>query len=376
MNYLIVVSFVSLFILGFCDNIRGPLFPEIIKHFQVSDTLGAAYFAVTSFVAFFASYFIRKHKDTHFLLQILNLGVLCLGISFAIQSFSENYSVLMIGVFFFGISFGFLGVSQNNLVVYGTTEAKRSRMLTGLHSMYGISSLISPLFVAGFAHWSWQKILLVCSLGPFLFSAITFFYNLKYKNGAKAESLAQPQQHPHLTWKEKTICFVISLYVIAEIMLGSRLALYMRRYFDYSLQDSSFYVTLLFVFMLVGRLIVSFYPPKLPLKLQLIGSLIFSILFLLFGMYFHPLFMVFCGLTMAPFYPLAISYISEIHPLKSTELVSTTIAIQALFVVLMHLSVGRIADLTDLKTAFLMGPICMFLALILLFGIKKENYES
>lgn len=373
MNYLIVVSFVSLFILGFCDNLRGPLFPEIIKHFQVSDTLGSAYFALTSFVAFFASYFIRKHKQTHSLLQFLNLGILCLGIAFLTEAFSPSYEILMIGVVFFGISFGFLQVSQNNLVVYGTTEKNRSRMLSGLHSMYGISSLIAPLFVAGFSDWGWQKILLASSVVPIIFFAIVFFLNLRFKNGSSDLASSKPEFHPHLSWKEKQISFVISFYVIAEIMLGTRIALYMRRYFDYSLQDSSFYVTLLFVFMLIGRLIVSFYPPKISLKVQLLGSLVSSIFCLLMGMYFHPLFLVICGLTMAPFYPLAISYISEIQPVKSTELVSTTVAIQSLFIVSMHVGVGKIADLTDLKTAFWVGPICMILALVLLLGIRKEN---
>jgi MFS family permease len=158
-------------------------------------------------------------------------------------------------------------------------------------------------------------------------------------------------------------------------MLGTRLALFMRRYFDSSLEESSFYVTLMFVFMMIGRLIVSFYPPKWPLKIQLVGSLISSISFLILGMYLNPFFMVLCGFTMAPFYPLALSYISELNPQKASEIVSTTIAIQALFVVLMHLGVGSIADLTSLKIAFWIGPICMIASLILLSKTKKEVYE-
>ncbi|MCK6597934.1 MAG: MFS transporter [Bdellovibrionaceae bacterium] len=375
MNYLIAVSFVSLFILGFCDNLRGPLFPEIIKYFSVSDTLGAAYFAVTSFVAFFASYFIRKEKNTYKLLHILNSGVLCLGISFAIQSFSQNYLVLMTGVFFFGISFGFLGVSQNNLVVQGSTDINRSKMLSGLHSMYGISSLLSPLYVAGYSNWGWQKILSVTAIFPFIFFVIILIQLIKNrKYWLELHQKTVTEIHPKVTWREKRICLVISFYVIAEIMLGSRLALYMRRYFDFSLQESSFYVTLLFVFMLIGRVVVSFYPPRIPLKTQLVFSLVGSLFCFLIGMYYHPAVLILCGLTMAPFYPLAISYISEINQKKAPEIVSNTVAIQALFVVAMHLLVGNIADLTNLKTAFLIGPVCMATALFLLLSIKKEKY--
>lgn len=379
MNYLIGVSFTSLFILGFFDNLRGPLFPEIIRHFQVNDTLGSAYFAVSSMLAFFASYLVRKKHDTYFMLQILNIGVLGIGLSFIVQVYAENYSILMLGVVFLGISFGLLGVSQNNLVVQGTDNKNRARMLSGLHSMYGISALIAPLYVAGLSEMGWKRILFFISFLPLGFFIIIYIMNLKVRQHLKDQVKSSQQSHEahgiSLSWKEKTVCFAIAFYVIAEIILGTRLALFMRRYFNYNLQDSSFYVTLMFILLLAGRLIVSFYPPKWPIKFQLISSLSISTILMLLGMYINPLYMVFCGFTMAPFYPLAISYISEVNPQKTTELVSTTIAFQSLFVVLMHFGVGRIADLAELKLAFWIGPLSMMISIALLLTVKKKIYE-
>ena len=45
---LILISFASLFVFGISDNIRGPLFPEILKEFNISDSMGSLMFALSS----------------------------------------------------------------------------------------------------------------------------------------------------------------------------------------------------------------------------------------------------------------------------------------------------------------------------------------
>lgn len=179
MNYLLWVSFFSLFILGFGDNIRGPLFPEIIQSFNLSDSLAAWYFALSSFMSFVATYFVRKMKSVSELMNLLYLGVFCIFVSFTIQRFAPNYVVVLSGVVFFGLSVGFLAVAQNNLVIIGTSPKNRSRMLSYLHSMYGTASLLAPLFVAGLANHRWQQILFYFSWVALGFSAVGFFFNKK-----------------------------------------------------------------------------------------------------------------------------------------------------------------------------------------------------
>lgn len=374
MNYLLWVSFFSLFVLGFGDNIRGPLFPEIIESFGLSDSLAAWYFALSSFMSFVGSYLVRKMKLVSELLKLLYVGLLCIFVSFTIQRFAPNYVTVLVGVVFFGLSVGFLGVAQNNLVIIGTSPKNRSRMLSYLHSMYGTASLLAPLFVAGLANHRWQQILFYFSWIALGFGALVFFFNKKKADRIDHFSQFQEAQvHKLGGLAELKISLAISFYVLAEIIVGTRLALYMRRYFEYDLSQSSLYVTLFFVFMLIGRLAISFVPHHFNIKKQLMYSLGMAFGLILFGLYVDPFALVLSGLGLAPFYPLSMSYISQLFPHKSTTIVSWTLTIQGVCIVLMHLSVGKIADWVGLKMAMLMGPLYLFLSFIILLFIRENK---
>jgi FHS family glucose/mannose:H+ symporter-like MFS transporter len=55
-KWAIFFAFLSLFLLGLADNIRGPLFPEILQFFFVSSSKGSWSFATTSGAAFVGSF--------------------------------------------------------------------------------------------------------------------------------------------------------------------------------------------------------------------------------------------------------------------------------------------------------------------------------
>jgi MFS transporter, FHS family, glucose/mannose:H+ symporter len=374
MNYLLWVSFFSLFILGFSDNIRGPLFPEIIQSFGLSDTMAAWYFALSSFMSFLGSFLVRKFKTVAGLLRILYIGVLCIFMSFAIQHFANHYGVVLFGVAFFGLSVGLLGVAQNNLVIIGAAPKKRSKMLSYLHSMYGISSLLAPLFVAWLSHHPWQQIILYGGWIALVFGVLGLIYNAR-----KSESILhfsqfqEPAASQLKSIAELKISIAISFYVIAEILVGTRLAQFMRRYYEFDLSQSSLYVTLFFAFLMIGRVLISFTPHHYGIKKQLMLSLVASFVFILVGLFIHPLGLALAGLGLAPFYPLSLSYISQLFPSKSTTIVSWTLTIQGVFIVLMHLGIGKLTDVVGLKAAMGLGPLFLLSSFLILLFIRENK---
>lgn len=375
MNYLLWVSFLSLFILGFGDNVRGPLFPEIINTFQLSDSSAAWYFALSSFMSFIGSFLVRKLKSVSQLLYVLYAGVMCIFISFVIQHFAKTYALVLFGVVFFGLSVGFLGVTQNSLVILGTTPKNRSRMLAILHSMYGTASLIAPLCVAMMSNLKWQTILMNFSWIALLFSGSALFFHSRKKQSIGHFSQFQDADHSRLeSWRELKISLVISLYVLAEIMLGTRIAQYMRRYYDYDLAGSSLFVTMFFIFVLVGRVVTSFVPHHYNIKKQLLFSLGSSSVFIVAALFIHPYAFFLVGFSMAPFYPLGMSYISQLFPKKSTTIVSWTLIVQGFLIVLMHLGIGKLSDLIGLNMALLLGPVCLLVSLAILLSIKETEH--
>lgn len=375
MNYLLWVSFFSLFILGFGDTIRGPLFPEIINTFHLSDSLAAWYFALSSFMSFVGSYIVRRVKSVSQLLYVLYVGVLCIFVSFVIQHVATTYSLVLFGVVFFGLSVGFLGVAQNNLVIIGTTPKNRSRMLSYLHSMYGLASLVAPLFVAWLATQKWQQILMNFAWIPLVFGIGCLLYHSRQRENISHFSQFQDTEHSRVeNWRELKISVVISLYVLAEIMMGTRIAQYMRRYYEYDLASSSFFVTVFFIFVLIGRVGVSFVPHHYNLKKQLLFSLVSSAVLITVGLFVHPYVLLLVGFSMAPFYPLSMSYISQLFPKKTTTIVSTTLIIQGFSIVLMHLGIGRLSDSVGLQWALLLGPLCLLTSFVVLLSIQENKH--
>ena len=156
-------------------------------------------------------------------------------------------------------------------------------------------------------------------------------------------------------------------YVGAEILVSTRLALYMRTYFSMNLEESSDYVTGFFIFLFIGRIFFIFKSFRLPLKLQLNFSLGLSLLSLILGLAVHPFFLAFIGLTMAPFYPLAIVYISEITGYQKRRFLTFVMGLQSFCVIFMHAGVGYLTDKYGLFYAFYIG---IFLLLCSIFCLN------
>lgn len=375
MNYLLWVSFFSLFIYGFGDNLRGPLFPEIIRTYSLSDADASWYFALASLISFGGSLFVRNVKAVSHLLVLVYAGIFCVFLGFAIQHFATHYLVVLIGAGFFGLSIGLLGMAQNSLVILGSNRGNRVRMLAFLHSMYGLASLMAPLYVAIMSRYPWQDIVFNFAWVALAFTLVSLYLHFKQKESI--EHFSQFQDPPksglsHIS--ELKISLAISLYVLAEIMISTRLALFMRRYFEYGLKDSSLYVTLFFICLLFGRLFASYATFSWSHKRWLVLSLLGSSLFILVGLFIHPMGFVISGFTMGPFYPLSMNYISHLFPAKTTTIVAWTLAVQSILIVTMHWGIGKLTDLVDLRYALLMGPVLLTMSVFILFFIREEKH--
>ena len=366
----LVFAFASLFALGLADNIRGTLFPEILNQFKVSNTLGSWLFATSSSAAFIAGITSTAYLRRYTISSLLFTGVLLLGVGLAIMGFAVSFSWLIIGSLFLGLGIGYMGVSQNLLVSESTEGKSRSKALSGLHGMYGLASFIAPMLAATTtqAFGNWSGAFYVVSIVSILFLVTQLFIapNPKF-------TLHAPKTNPDEVNKKRVskkaltmVSFFFGFYVVAEILISSRLALYMRTYYQMDLVQSAQYVTLFFLFLLVGRVSFAFIHLPFSLKSQLNGFLIGTLVFLVMGLKLHPFFLALSGLTMAPYYPLCVSYISEISQGLSRTFLSVAMSFQSLAVVAMHLGVGYMTDHYGLAFAFGVGILALVISVICL----------
>lgn len=366
----VILSYYSLFVFGLCDNARGPLFTEILKAFHLGDAQGAWFFALSSAAGFLTSFFSRH------LFKFFSKTVVVRGATFAMMlslwgmAWSPYFYVFLIFIFIFGMSMGLLGLVPNILVNLGTPLNNRRQVLSGLHAMYGFASLLSPLFVALVA-WKggdWRDAFRWVSLSPLSLLIYSFFVPAKPLVEEKHPRTPQESVRQGFKYHAPQIFLaaMMSFYVMAEILISSRLALYVTREKHLSFEMSSIYVTYFFVCLLAGRLFFSFVKFAAPLRRQLSISLVISISLMFAGIYGHPLFFVLAGLSMAPFYPLTVALISEEFPRDLDSALSYLIGSDSLMLIVMHLLVGALTDIYGIAQAMLVGPAVLLMSLIML----------
>lgn len=381
-HWAIIFSCISMLVLGLADNSRGPLFPELLKHFNLTNAQGSLSFAFASGSAFFGnmlgawslSWSLKKIS----LDRLLGIAIFFMTGGLLLMGLATLFSFYLLGAIIFGFSMGLTGVTHNLLIAENIEPQQQAKAFSGLHGIYGLSSLIAPLLASRAPIWftehyspasyltGWQSSFILTSglALIILFLIIWISPQPKFSNPV----LHDESIHGKKSSVKTMLWFggFFACYVGAELLISTRLALYMRTYFNMNLEKSSDYVTYFFVFLFLGRLFFTFKTFALHLKTQLNLSLVLSLLSLMLGLWLHPFFLPIMGLTIAPFYPLAMAYISEITGLQKRRFLTFIMGSQSICVVAMHMGVGYLTDIYGLFYAFGMGVVLLMGSIICL----------
>ncbi len=378
---LILISYASLFVFGISDNIRGPLFPEILKDFNISDSMGSLMFALSSISGFIASHFARSLLRRYDRRSILMWA--CMGMTFSMLglAFAPNFVVFLIFSVSFGLNSGIIGLVPNVLVPLGSSPEKKQQLLSGLHAMYGIASLIAPIFVAGISFFSgsWRHTFALISLAPLTLFLYALHRSHLPHHQKPVFSKEAHQKNKKTNFKPQVfLAFMVSFAVAAEVMISSRLALYMRRVWFYDLEMSSLYVTYFFVCLLLGRLLFTGVKFNRSIRFQLSGCLLITAVLIVLGLIVHPLFLAAAGFSIAPFYPLSIALISSEFPYDLDTAVSYMMATDSMMLALMHLLVGKLSDQFGIHHAIYSAVVFLTLSFLLVnsYQFFFKNSES
>jgi MFS transporter, FHS family, glucose/mannose:H+ symporter len=367
-QWILLFTCTSMFALGLGDNIRGPLFPDLIHFFQLSNTEASSSFAITSTFGFLGNLIAERILKKISIDRLLLLSLVIMAFALFGMGIAANFVLYMIAAAFFGLSMGLMGIAQNLMVAENVTGEMQTKALSGLHSIYGLSSLVAP-FVASYAPGVlgfWRGGFFVTSAASVMVFAWSFIIHSR-------EPIAHVNTPLNGVIKEKTkhnaygfLMFggILAFYVVTEILVSSRLALYMRQYFNMDLKSSSLYVTYFFSFLLLGRLGFTFKKFAASIKVQMNILLVLTFICVLLGLLAHPFFLALSGLTMAPFYPLGIAYLSEQTHIHKRRYITFAIALQNLCLISMHLGVGYLTDHFGLINAFGVGVISIVLSLL------------
>ena len=368
----IAAAYALLFAMGLVDNARGPAFPDILEHFRLTSTAGSLMFAAASVGSVIVSWTGRRWlvrfgagAAARFFAGLLAVSSLGLG---AVGFTRCGLPGLIGASLLLGLGATGCSVAANALVLEGSAPGQQRRILSGLHAMYGASSLLAPLAVGFGARLGLDwRLAFVCLAGiPLVAGMIA----LGARTKARLPEAAAEKPGIPAGARSRAIaaCAMLALYVAAEVSLSTRLPLLVERHFRESGETAALYLSGFFALLLAGRLAFAVWSFPGSNSLWLAASAAVSLVAYLFGLFVHPLGLVLCGLTMSVFFPFAVAWLKESFGADGERMVASAIAAVGVALVAMHFGVGALTDAVGIRNALLVGPACLAGALVLLRG--------
>jgi FHS family glucose/mannose:H+ symporter-like MFS transporter len=372
----IFLAYGALLSLGFLDNLRGAVFESLTLDLGLSDARAALFFAVPSTVAFLASYFSQSWIERYGPILTIRIGLLIMTGAYFLFSLPQTFNFLLLETVLFGFGFGLVSVAQNIAISAAAHPDFRRQLLSGLHAMYGLASLLSPLLaqVLFFYEYTWREIFAVAVTVPiviFASSCLLQFHPWTQLEKINSTEMNFPPRRGHGLF----FSISMSLYLIAEISVSSRLVVFVRRELGLSESEAPLYLAAFFLCLFVSRLFFAVVRLKALRTVWLLqSSLLSSATMIGLGLTVSSWFLALAGLTLAPFFPAALDYVASTFGAESHRVMAYCVAFASLTTVLMHYGVGVLSDLYGIDRALWMGPIAL-VAVSLLLVIERRLFS-
>ena len=251
--------FLSFFVFGFTDNLKGPTLPSMIHELNIDyGTSGNIFFG--EYFGFVITSLLAGILADRFGLRVILIlagGLLAAGVA-GYSTFS-NTMVLTISLFSVGLGLGAIELGANATIVQIHPE-KTGLYLNLMAVLHGVGSLIAPLF----AGWllgldvSWRAIyrwdILLIGLFVLLFLFLQFPKSQAKNNSIDFKNIPNFAFKGILPWFYAAIAF----YVAAEIGVGSWLVTFLQDTRSQSILASNQSLSLFFGLLTLGRLVGGF----------------------------------------------------------------------------------------------------------------------
>lgn len=362
----VLFTYLSLFIFGFIDNARGPVYPKVIEVFNASNSESSWMFTLTSLVSFLMSLAIplwlarfgavKASKAAMLFHAAALLAMGGAGLS------GEYFWLFLAGSACLGVAIGIQSVTVNLIISKVSTPYNGSRLFSGLHSMYGMASLLAPLllgvtFGLGLS-WQWTLIVLTAlPLAHFIFyfrlAPLDLSQAATAKGGAPFKTVAR-------------LGVVFSFYMATEILISSRMVAYLNSTDTVGLDKASYALTAFFILLLAGRLFFSFHTPRIPGKILLLVSAGATLGFYLAALLWNPLALALTGASISYFFPFGMNHIKSRYD-QAEAIIAKVMMFSGAMLASMHFLFGLLSDSFGIERAMWIGPMFVLVVLALLF---------
>ncbi len=375
MNWrLVSLAYLSLFALSFLDNGRSPTYNSILSDLSIGPAKGSYIFSIASIISLVVNFTASKWLPRFGPVVSARAALVLMAISgllMYITGHQASYTYLIISSIFLGLGLAICTITMNVLVIKGSTDTLRKRLFSGLHAIYGFSSLLAPFLLAFIIKLGgdWKIYFVVSGFIAFLVIVIT----------AKTETLPQIKESENKENQKVPLKFrvlfglLLGAYVASELVLSSRLPYYLNTVLKYDEVTSGYYLSFFFLSLSAGRLLFSLKTFNFKSEHLMIFSHITTMICFFCGIYIHPLFLGLCGFTMSYAFPMGMDFLVETFRSKSDYMITSVMTWIGVMLASMHFIFGLVNESYGADIALLLCPLLTFIALCALIIFLKSD---
>lgn len=377
--------FLSYFLFGFIDNIKGPTLPAMLMDVGYKNYLTGTIIAAEYLGFFMATFLAGVLADLFGKKVTLLIAGVCLSIGVIGFAASSMLPVFMAFIVLIGIGAGSLELSGSN-IISSVHNKNRGKYLNLLNTFYGIGAVAASAVTGVILDngMSWRR---VYGFSLFIIVPITiYFLRMKIEKESRIKrewEQTSIEELLHIIVRKDILLMylVVFFYVSAEIGVGTWMVNFLQREKAVSVVASSMFLSIHFIGMSAGRFFGSFFVDKIGHLKSIILFGTISAVCLVVGI-FGPnnicIIIACTGFGFSVIFPTATAVISEIPVKKAGTMLGMFLSVGALGGMFGPWVTGIINDIWGLKAG--MGVNAMFCVVVAasacavsVLGSKKVN---
>lgn len=372
------LAYITLLCQSILDNVRGPAYPDILSTFEMSASRGAQLFAWASFAGLISNLSARWWLPRVEVVTGSMISLLLMAAGSYMFGIAPRYGPYMIDLasITMGLGMGAANVAMNLLIARGTPLSHRRQFYSGLHSIYGLGSLSAPLLLSVYlsSQNTWDGFFRVFIILPIIIFILAVVGRKALRHESSDIKVVKPKlTAPTSIGTRLSYGCVFGFYVASEIVISTRLVLYLTTAHQIAIEDARLALSSFFLALLAGRLLFAVVPVKGASQRWLVASCILSIVFYFMSIFISPYILILCGLSMSYFYPVAMDWLSKKFPQGLEWMTASVLTNISIMLILMHLGFGLITDLLGINAAMGLVPLLQAICMLLLLLLGKAS---
>lgn len=375
-------AYLAMLVFGIVMAVLGAVLPSVIEKYEINMVNAGSLFLLMSFGMLVGSLVFGPVVDRYGYKGLLAICAFLVFAGIEGIALAPSIPVLKSALVLVGFAGGAINGGANALVA-DISEENRGAGLSYLGVFFGIGALIVP-FLLGSLLGSFDYEELIATVGFLILAPFTFFIAIRFPESKHKQGF--PLAESMGLFKETTlILFGVMLFIQSglEMVIGGWSAAFFKDSLHIDAQNAVLLLSAYWLALMIARIVLgNIIKPENQRKVLYI-SLAISIagaLLMVFstGKFMATAGLAFIGLGFAAVFPLVLAFVGNAYEKLSGTAFSLVLAMGLLGGMLFPWFTGILAELSDLRTALLIVPVALLMAIVVFRIIeiswKKANH--